>query len=600
MIFRASAGSVLGALLLLTGCRTALPQASQATALAPGTYATFNEFCLQYFGAEKEPLLYQTFGEQLKALDEGAWRYVSEQSACVCRGTNLPAKTFVEYGESRRYGHNTTEPERPFFLHVHYLRDLKPATTYHYRMVSVDERGNRHVSEDQVIQTRALADAVRIPDDLRGPPYVLDRPNSTYLVTEDLSADGTAIFIAASGITLDLGGHTITYDEQRDTSDEGACGLRGHKTRGIGLEKLTVVNGLVQRGSGGSETTRVWETIYNPIFFSKSSELEIAGVTAKDPVHDITLSGNRIFGTGYHPIGIGAGLATNVSVHDNYIEMQGTRPQGRWTGGQGAGDPAGQLHPVNGVRVQKGPQENVEYLNNTIVSKGRGEGCMLRGLWLIPQGAMRNVVFRDNVVKVIAEDNAATGYAIAALGADSNDPDEVVTYEGNTVISNICNVQFGDNYGHGGRHVFRRNTFARVGDDPRYKTIRLGWRGWKYETFGHVFADSEFEGGAGYDSVSFDGTRRGRYDFTVAWTLTVRTLPGAAVVIEDKDGAEVFSGTAGRDGAVRAVLSQYTCTSEGRTLATPHTVIVTKAGSEPVQTTVAVDRTQELQVRPGQ
>ncbi len=110
--------------------------------------------------------------------------------------------------------------------------------------------------------------------------------------------------------------------------------------------------------------------------------------------------------------------------------------------------------------------------------------------------------------KVIAEDQKAEGHAIAALGADSGNPDEKIRLIGNTIVSNLCNVRFGDNYGHGGRYHFLSNAFARVGNDPRYKTIRLSWDGWKYETSGHVFIDTEFEGGAGYDSGDVTDSHR--------------------------------------------------------------------------------------------
>ena len=60
------------------------------------------------------------------------------------------------------------------------------------------------------IEPMQLVIAVRVPEGVQGPPYVLDRADTTYLVTGDLSTDGTAIFVAASGITLDLGGHILT------------------------------------------------------------------------------------------------------------------------------------------------------------------------------------------------------------------------------------------------------------------------------------------------------------------------------------------------------------------------------------------------------
>ena len=147
---------------------------------------------------------------------------------------------------------------------------------------------------------------------------------------------------------------------------------------------------------------------------------------------------------------------------------------------------------MNGIRIQKGPQRNITYRNNTVAIYGRGDGCLMRGVWLVPMENMENVVFRDNRIKVIAEDGLAEGHAVAALGVDPGDPREKILLEENVLISNICHVRFGDNYGHGGKYMLRRNSLIRTGSDPRYRTIRLGWAGWRHDSYGHVFIDSEF------------------------------------------------------------------------------------------------------------
>jgi hypothetical protein len=47
----------------------------------------------------------------------------------------------------------------------------------------------------------------------RGPgPYLLDRPGATYVLETDVATSGTAFVIAAGDVTLDLNGHTITYN----------------------------------------------------------------------------------------------------------------------------------------------------------------------------------------------------------------------------------------------------------------------------------------------------------------------------------------------------------------------------------------------------
>jgi len=219
---------------------------------------------------------------------------------------------------------------------------------------------------------------------------------------------------------------------------------------------------------------------------------------------------------------------------------------------------------------------------------------MMRGVWLAPMGEMRNVVVRDNVVKVIAEDQKADGHAIAALGADSTNPDEKIALVGNTIVSNVCNVRFGDNYGHGGKYDFVSNTFSKVGSDPRYRTIRLGWEGWQYETFGHVFIDTEFEGGAGYDSVSFDGARRGKYDFSVGWQLAIHSTHGARVFVRNKAGAEVFSGQIPAEGMISVPLVQYVQKPGGRVTLTPHTVAVEKDGMTKTAT-VTMDQSRRVE-----
>ncbi len=659
-----------------------------ARAAEQDAYGAFNQFCAAHFGAEREDEMYRTFGKELKVVEGSTWQHVSESSACFAWQTNLPAKSFVEFGTTPAYGQKTPEPERCFSLHLHHLKGLKPDTTYHYRLVSVDERGNRLATPDATFTTAKLPNAVRIPDDVAGPPFVLDKPNATYLVTNDIAADGTAIFIAAPGITLDLGGHTITYDEKRDTANEGACAIRGHKSRGIGLANIKVLNGLVRRGKGGSATEKVWDTLYNPLFFSKPSALEIAGLdvdydgcqvvaialiirgenvglhhnafldrgsalfnrhlgmdavsfAAQDSklhhnlikrtrhrgvnafqknevfaneiyidsyatnsygimyysqqgAEGLDLHHNRIFGTGYHPIGIGSGQGySDVKVHHNYIQMQGTKAEARWAGGQGGGDDPGQLHPVNGIRLQR-PRSNIEHANNVIVVKGSGEGCLMRCLWLVPDEKVGpGVGFRNNRIKLISEDGVAEGYALSCGGTPNPPGPATVDLEHNTVITNLCHVQFGDNYSHGGRYTFEANDFIKVGDDPRYRTIRLGWKGWKYETFGHLFLDTAFKGGASYDAVSFDGAQRGRYNFSVAWTLTLKAPAGAEVAVKNKAGEECFREKVPHDSTLRIPITECLRTRDGKTVLSPHTITVTH-GAKTITRQMAIDKPTSL------
>ena len=127
-------------------------------------YDEFNDFCLKNFGAEKEPLIYEKVGRDLKFMDDGAFRHVSETSACIGWETNLPARSHVEYGPTAEYGSKTADEERPFYMHVHYLKGLEPGKTYHYRLVSVDERGNRIAGPDATLTPRKIEGAIYLAE----------------------------------------------------------------------------------------------------------------------------------------------------------------------------------------------------------------------------------------------------------------------------------------------------------------------------------------------------------------------------------------------------------------------------------------------------
>ena len=222
-------------------------------------YTLFNQFCLTHYGAETDTLVYQTFGDTLKIKEESRWEYFSEKSAAVAWKTNLPAKTWVEYGTGKNYGHKTELPERYFYNHLHYLKNLQPNTLYHYKLVCVDERGNITETKDKTFETKDFNQVIKIPGALGSPPYVLDQSNSVYLVTEDIDADRTAFEIMADNITLDLGGHTITHGNQlindldHEKLDKSGVGIRRKEknTKQLGIK---IVNGIIKQGTAENNT----------------------------------------------------------------------------------------------------------------------------------------------------------------------------------------------------------------------------------------------------------------------------------------------------------------------------------------------------------
>lgn len=265
-----------------------------ASAVSADPYDDFNTFCIENFGAEKEALAYETFGSTLQFVESGSWMHESQNSAAIGFETNLPSKSYVEYGESSAYGQQTALPDRHHYLHLHYLKGLAPETTYHYRLVVQDERGNILRSADKTLRTRNFSGAVAVPGTMGSPPYVLDQPNTTYIVTGDISADTRAFTIAAAGVILDLNGHTITYDQGEPIlkdaqwndyvySSESTFGIYSY---GPYLNSK-VLNGTVKQGATNSQGHI--SLGFNPVYISTRGEgvFEVAGITVEYSGHSV-------------------------------------------------------------------------------------------------------------------------------------------------------------------------------------------------------------------------------------------------------------------------------------------------------------------------
>ncbi|MCF6173396.1 MAG: carbon storage regulator, partial [Campylobacteraceae bacterium] len=117
------------------------------------------------------------------------------------------------------------------------------------------------LSDDIIINTKSIPNAIRVPDDFGGnPPYILDQSNAYYLVTEDIDADSTAIIFTGEGSTLDLGGHTIIYNELplRLPTEEWTP-QRNNSSFGIKMQSagpnMKVFNGRIMQGKGNDTSS---------------------------------------------------------------------------------------------------------------------------------------------------------------------------------------------------------------------------------------------------------------------------------------------------------------------------------------------------------
>jgi len=666
--------------------------AAGTTALAQQAKLASTGRLINPWGQEAGPLVrqvMQTYGieqGEVAFRDEGTWTYGSETSAVVAMETTLRTDAVLEYGETTRYGKRLTDDEL-HYLHIFHLTDLAPDRTYHARMTCTDRNDKKATSKDVTVATKRLADAVRIPEGLEGPPYALNKPDTFYLVTKDITAPGRGFNITASGVTLDLGGHTVVYNDRPSAlktdrypvmikeSDFGVC-VRGAE------RNVRLLNGTIRQGRGNDASCT--DTIgFNPIYFSGGANSEIAGVTCiysgpqmsgirlhwcganiklhhnvvqdlgkvitnrhkcpkaigfpsnngkcynnlvkrtrhtgigggaenaemnNNEVHIVshavnaggvgakggsTLHDNRIFGCGDHVMAIATtGGVKDVKLYNNYIWLHahelGEIKKYLRHGGVQESIP---ISTVSGCRITWGCND-VEYYGNTILVTGR-DGGRLRGTWFFADQNSRGAVFHDNLVIAIAEDDKTKGFgAIAGVGTAQRGEPIPIVFRNNTIVSNFRNVSLSDSYGCASNYRFLGNTFVRVGDRAGYETIGRGVV--SSPSRGHVFLDSKFGGGASYDK-----TRLGRAedDLTVQWTLTLAAPAGADVVIKDTDGREVFTGKIGGDGTLSVPLTQYRQAGDTRTVATPHTVTVTKDGRTAAGT-VTMDGKKSLRLTP--
>jgi hypothetical protein len=148
-----------------------------------------------------------------------------------------------------------------------------------------------------------------------GFPFYCDTANRKYTLTEDIEADGTALAIIAANVSVDLNGHTITYDN---------------------ATPITIANGSFETGTGGAATgwsftnapnaARFAGAYINNEVYDGSYSLKFSNTTATEWVDStgtitlesgVTYSLSAMFEYG------GAGEDTNPGVK-GYVQLFGS------------------------------------------------------------------------------------------------------------------------------------------------------------------------------------------------------------------------------------------------------------------------------------
>lgn len=651
----------------------------ETDAPADVVYATFNQFCKSHFGAHTDTLYYRQARKNTAEQDTPPWIYASERSAVISQESGLPSHSYIEYGPGLPYTMKTPLQERPFYLHTHYLKDLLPASTYHYRFVYVDENGKETRTNEGTFVTRAARPGtIYISSETGPPPYVLDQENATYLLTEDIVADGAAFDIRAGGITLDLGGNTVIHANKplenlryRDLGNSGA-GIRRYGA--APLSGLKIFNGTIRQGDAPNNTAYLaGENMLKPdpermkklsanlnrgfsnIEIEGFENVEIAGVTAEYHLpqsygmrfdscagvysihHNIFLDkgtqmfdrhgaggarslafqplshlkktenqfavhhnlvkrtrqnainvantvynneiyvdswvvnsfaiqpaaqggrvyNNKMFLTGYYACGI-LWAEKDLLVKDNFIHMEGVKTMiSKPLKGRRLIETWGEQDILAGMRITnygKGGtyRANLRYEGNIIIGNAR-HGSEMRGTEFFSDYSNHGIVFSHNIIRVSADDTLSKASCVNTQGAFNDRSKHLpILYTDNTLVSNHCNIRFGDDYGQGSNHHFIRCELIRSGNNPAYHTFIFDGGN---AVFGHVLLDCEFKNGAGEQDVYWYRTGAAS-NYSIQQTLQVNAQPGTRISIADRKGNLVVQDTLLPDGKLAVPLTR--------------------------------------------
>ncbi len=245
--------------------------------------------------SDKEKLAVGKLSEQ--------WVLASETSAVIYWQTENRSRSRVEYGRTKTCRLKTPTSAvssvtgLPHWTHFHRVTGLEPGREYFFRMICVGTDGKEVRSETRTLRTRRFKGVVRIPRDLGEAPYVLDRKDATYVLTKDLTLPLGGLEIRAAGITLDMDGHTLVYNDKAAARpaewSKRAYGGEGHDF-GINVTArghVRIINGVIRQGRGNSAGTAVGIGC-NPLY-SRGGSVELAGV-------EVVWAGRDISGLFFH------------------------------------------------------------------------------------------------------------------------------------------------------------------------------------------------------------------------------------------------------------------------------------------------------------
>jgi len=166
----------------------------------------------------------------------------------------------------------------------------------------------------------------------------------------------------------------------------------------------------------------------------------------------------------------------------------------------------------------------------------------------------------------------------------------------NRITSNVPVVWVASPYGAARDTWIADNTIIKAPDAPEnFKTVRIGWTGYKGSIAENVCFESNITEGFRFDTDETDQA----HTFKVVWTMDINVQDKKGkpaydmpLIITDKSGKEVFRTIVPADGKVSLKLPEYSSSSGKRAYSSPYIVRVERRKSE-----VILDRNMTVSIK---
>jgi hypothetical protein len=409
---------------------------------------------------------------------------------------------------------------------------------------------------------------------------------------------------------------TSTSDNvsQRDRMDiSGGSMISLANSSGTMTVKNNVLKGSPQQGVFANNSNSSGNKIYIQDNTIQSKNIVANGYGIElNTAYNFVISGNRITaGSGESSRGIVIdNMAANGEIYNNYVDIHEQL-------NREYSDPAiGQPSALKVRTWADGDMHDIYVHDNTFIARvydGEFLGAVGLRYELQYNTNNSNLNFRveNNTFSAYNQNSNSAAYAVG-VSLENVRENCSANFKNNVFDSNHMSLGFGGDDGYQAYDGnFISNTFRKtaIGSPVTYRSVAASPNLYG-EAKNIQLIDSRYEGGATPD-IYFKGYEYPK-DITVGWFLNVQaqsttgaSLAGATVKVLDKNGAQVFSGTADSSGLVKdiSLLSttyQQTSSSASSISTTqkgPYTVQVSLSGYTSASQSVTLDKSQTATVQ---